>query len=209
MSGMSQIRALIVEDEPLIAENIAVYLLNNGYTVSGTAYDDEEARKQITSNTPDVVLMDINLGSEEDGIDLARFIHENYGLPVLFLTSYADRDTINRAKEVEPSAYILKPFTEKSLLSSLEIVLSNFSRKQVPQLPKLFPGKINRHLASPLSEREFDVLQRICSGKTNQEIADEVFISVNTVKKHLNSAYLKLDVTTRTKAIAKLMELTK
>ncbi len=150
--------------------------------------------------------MDINLGSEEDGIDLAKFIRENFDIPVLFLTSYADRDTINRAKEVEPSAYILKPFTEKSLLSSLEIALSNYSRKHIQQLPKLFPGKINRHLASPLSEREIDVLQRIYEGKSNQEIAAETFISVNTVKKHINSAYLKLDVTTRTKAIARLLE---
>jgi DNA-binding NarL/FixJ family response regulator len=206
---MTEIRALIVEDEPLIAENIAAHLLNNGFVVSGTAYDDEEARKQITMNTPDVVLMDINLGSDEDGIDLANFIHKNFDIPILFLTSYADKETINRAKEVEPSAYILKPFTERSLLSSLEIALSNYSRRHFQQLPKLFLGKINKHLASPLSEREFEVLQRIYEGKTNQQIAEDVFISVNTVKKHINSAYLKLDVATRTKAIGRLLELMK
>src|SRR5882672_6473628 len=113
---MMEVRVLIVEDEPVIAENIAAYLNNSDFMVSGIAYDNEEARKQLIHNTPDAVLMDINLDSEEDGIDLARFINANYKIPVLFLTSYADRDTIDRAKEVEPSAYILKPFGEKALL---------------------------------------------------------------------------------------------
>jgi DNA-binding NarL/FixJ family response regulator len=206
---MSEVRVLIVEDEPVIAENIAVYLVNNDFTISGIAYDNEDARKQLSNNTPDVVLMDINLGSDEDGIDLAKFIRENFDIPVLFLTSYADKDTINRAKEVEPNAYILKPFTEKTLLSSFEIAISNYSRRNIRQVPKLFLTTINKSLVAPLSEREFEILQRIYEGKTNQQIAEEVFISVNTVKKHINSAYLKLDVTTRTKAIGRLLELMK
>ena len=206
---MSEVRVLIVEDEPVIAENIAVYLVNNDFTISGIAYDNEDARKQLSNNTPDVVLMDINLGSDEDGIDLAKFIRENFDIPVLFLTSYADKDTINRAKEVEPNAYILKPFTEKTLLSSFEIAISNYSRRNIRQVPKLFLTTINKSLVAPLSEREFEILQRIYEGKTNQQIAEEVFISVNTVKKHINSAYLKLDVTTRTKAIGRLQELMK
>jgi DNA-binding NarL/FixJ family response regulator len=206
---MDQVRVLIVEDEPVIAENISLYLSNNDYVISGIAYDNEEARRQLTHNTPDVVLMDINLGSNEDGIDLAKFINGHYNIPLLFLTSYADRDTINRAKEVEPSAYILKPFSERALLSSFEIAISNFARRHTGQIPKLSFTKINKHLATPLSEREFEVLQRIYEGKANQQISDEIFISVNTVKKHINSAYLKLDVSTRTQAIARLLELMK
>jgi len=204
---MVEVRVLIVEDEPVIAENIAAYLNNSDFMVSGIAYDNEYARKQLIHNTPDAVLMDINLDSEEDGIDLARFINANYKIPVLFLTSYADRDTIDRAEEVEPSAYILKPFGEKALLASLEIAISNFARRNTIQIPKLSFAKINKHLIGQLSEREFEVLQLIYEGKTNQQIAEKIYISINTIKKHINNAYMKLDVTTRTKAIARLLEL--
>jgi DNA-binding NarL/FixJ family response regulator len=204
---MSEARILIVEDEPVIAENISLYLSNNDFVVSSIAYDQDEARKQLANNTPDVVLMDINLGSDEDGIDLAKFIRKNYNLPLLFLTSYSDRETINRAKEVEPSAYVLKPFSERALLSSVEIAISNFARRDAGQLPQLSYLKINKHLATLLTEREFDVLLRIYEGKSNLQISEEIFISVNTVKKHINSAYLKLDVDTRTQAIARLIQL--
>jgi RNA polymerase sigma factor (sigma-70 family) len=204
---MSEVRVLIVEDEPVIAENIAMYLNNNDFMVSGIAYDNEEARKQLMYNTPDAVLMDINLGCDEDGIDLAAFINKNYKIPILFLTSYADKETIQRAKEIEPGAYIVKPFYEKALLASLEIAISNFARRNTQQIPLLSFAKINKHLIAQLSEREFEVLQLIYEGKTNQQIAEQINISINTVKKHINSAYLKLDVPTRTKGIARLLEL--
>jgi DNA-binding NarL/FixJ family response regulator len=204
---MSELRVLIVEDEPIIAEHISVYLNNNDFVVSGIAYDDEEAKKQLKNNTPDAVLLDINLDSAEDGIAIARYINVNYRIPFLFLTSYADKETLERAKAVEPSGYIVKPFNEKTLLASLEIAISNFATKSNQQIPKLSFEKINRHLIAQISEREFEVLQLIYEGKTNQQIGEEIFISVNTIKKHINSAYLKLDVTTRTKAVARLMEL--
>ena len=67
--------------------------------------------------------------------------------------------------------------------------------------------KINKHLLSALSEREFDVLKLIYDGATNRQIADALFVSVNTVKKHINSAYLKMDAASRTSAIVRLREL--
>lgn len=204
---MTEIRVLIIEDEPIIAENIAVYLNNNDFMVAGIAYDADDARKQLIHNTPDAVLMDINLGNEEDGIDLAVFIQKNYNIPILFLTSYTDKETINRAKEVEPVAYIVKPFDERSLLASLEIALSNFAKRNNKQVPVLSFLKINKHLINQLSEREYEVLQLIYEGKTNQQIAEKTAVSINTIKKHINSAYLKLDVPARTSAIARLLQL--
>jgi DNA-binding NarL/FixJ family response regulator len=204
---MTELRVLIVEDEPLIAENIALCLNNSDFIVSGIAYDNEEARKQLLKNTPDAVLMDINLGSEEDGIDLALFINKNFKIPLLFLTSYADKTTIDRAKQVEPSAYIVKPFCENALLASLEIAISNFARRNNQLIPVLSFSKINKHLLGQVSEREFEVLHLIYEGYTNQQIAEKIGISINTIKKHINSSYLKLDVSTRTTAVARLLEL--
>ena len=108
------------------------------------------------------------------------------------LTSYADRETIEKAKKVKPWGYIVKPFNENTLLASIEMAISNFAQMQNRDQPEPRFEKINKHLISQVSEREFEVLKLIYEGKTNQQIAEALFVSVNTVKKHINSAYLKL-----------------
>jgi DNA-binding NarL/FixJ family response regulator len=204
---MNELRILIVEDEPLIAENIAVYLNNTDFAVSAIAYDHEDAKKQLEQNTPDAVLLDINLDGDEDGITIAEHINKYYQLPFVFLTSYADKETIERAKRVEPGGYVVKPFNEKTLLATIEIAVSNYAQRLNRNIPFISMEKINRHLINTVTEREFDVLQLIYEGKTNQQISDQLFISYNTIKRHINNAYLKLDAATRTGAIAKLREL--
>jgi DNA-binding NarL/FixJ family response regulator len=126
----------------------------------------------------------------EDGINIAEFINAQYRIPFIFVTSYADKETLQKAKRVEPSGYIVKPFNEKTLLASLEIAISNFANKSNHQVPELNMLKLNRHLLSPLTEREFEVLQNIYNGKTNNQIADGMYISINTIKAHIKSGYL-------------------
>lgn len=201
---MSKLRILIVEDEPVIAENISMYLDNADFEVSGIAYDSLEARDQLITNTPDAAILDVNLESEEDGIDIAGYINEKFQLPFLFLTSYSDKETLERAKKVKPSGYIVKPFNEKTLLASLEIAISNFVSEKNHSLPPLNLDKVNSYLLSPISDREFDLLQLLYEGITNTQIAEKLFISVNTVKTHLKSIYLKLDAGTRIEVIKKL-----
>lgn len=204
---MSKLRILIVEDEPVIAENISMYLDNNDFEVSGIAYDSAEAKDQLLNNTPDAAILDINLESEEDGIDIATHINLHSQIPFLFLTSYSDRETLQRAKAVNPSGYIVKPFNEKTLLASLEIAISNHASDSNQKAPLLSIDKINRHLLSQLSDREFEVVQLIYEGVTNNQIAEKIFVSVNTVKTHLKNIYLKLDANTRYGAIVRLREL--
>jgi DNA-binding NarL/FixJ family response regulator len=204
---MSKIRILIVEDEPVIAEHISMYLDNADFEVSGIAYDSAEAREQLTTNTPDAAILDVNLESEQDGIDIAGYINEKFQLPFLFLTSYSDKETLERAKKVKPSGYIVKPFNEKTLLASLEIAISNFTSEKNHSLPPLSLDKINGYLLSPISDREFELVQLLYEGITNTQIADKLFISVNTVKTHLKSIYLKLDAGTRIEVIRRLRQL--
>ena len=204
---MSELRVLIVEDEPVIAENISMYLHNNDFTVSGIAYDDEEAIHQLQYNTPDAVLLDINLESPKDGIEIAELINSRYQIPFLFLTSYSDKETLQRAKNVQPSGYIVKPFHERTLLTSLEIAISNHALSSNRNLPQLNLEKINKSLLSALSEREFEVLQLIYEGKTNNQIAAQLFVSINTIKVHIRNAYLKLDAESRTTAIVRVRKL--
>lgn len=204
---MSKFRVLIVEDEPVIAENISMYLDNNDFEVSAIAYDSGEAIEQLQKNTPDAAILDINLESEEDGIDIANFINQKYPIPFLFLTSYSDKETLQRAKNVNPSGYIVKPFNEKTLLASLEIAINNHAAENNKKMPLLTIDKINKYLLSPLSDREFEVVQLIYEGSTNNQIAERIFVSVNTVKTHLKSIYLKLDANTRYGVIIRLREL--
>jgi len=201
------IKVLIVEDEPVIARNISIYLDNNDFSVSGIAYDYEEAVSQLQNNTPDAAILDISLENSTEGIEIAALINEKYKIPFIFLTSYADRATLGKAKQVEPGGYIVKPFNEKSLLATLEIAISNFAGKSNSEVPVLNMQKLNRHLLSPLTDREFEVLQSIYNGKTNNQIAELLYISVNTIKAHIKSSYLKLDADSRSTAIKRLREL--
>jgi DNA-binding NarL/FixJ family response regulator len=201
---MSEIRILVVEDDPLIAADIEQCLNNIDFHVSAVAYDPEEALLQLRKNTPDAVILDINLGEEADGVDIANIIHKEYHLPFIYLTSHADRSTLDRAKKTFPAGYVVKPFDEKDLLTSLEIALYSHAQRQTALQPQLSLPLINKRLMRPLSEREFDVLQQVYEGKTNNQMAEAMFVSVNTIKTHIANIYLKLDVPSRTAAIAKV-----
>jgi DNA-binding NarL/FixJ family response regulator len=203
---MSGIKVLIVEDEPLIAKNIGMYLNNHNYEVSAIAYDPDEAMFQLKRQPPDFAILDINLESEQDGIDLAEYINQNNFIPFVYLTSYSDKETLERAKKTNPAGFIVKPFNDKTLYATIEIALANHAQQANRHVPVLQEQKINQQLVTALTEREFEVLNLLYQGKTNQQIADQLYIAVNTLKKHINNAYFKLDVNSRSTALAKLCE---
>lgn len=204
---MTGIKVLIVEDEPLIAKNISMYMNNNDYEVAGIAYDADEAFHLLKQQQPDIAILDINLEDDKTGIDIAEHINRNNFIPFIYLTSYSDRETIEKAKETGPAGFIVKPFNENTLYATIEIALANHARQQNRHIPELLENKINKHLVTPLTDREFEVLQLMYHGKTNQQIAALLFIAINTLKKHINNAYFKLDVNSRSTALARLREL--
>ena len=116
-------RIHMVEDEPVVAAGIVRKLEHVGFTVAGTTQSGEAALRAIDSNPPDLVLMDIKLQGELDGIETASRIRERYDVPVVFLTAYADEATIERAKQAEPYGYLVKPFTDLELAGALEIAI--------------------------------------------------------------------------------------
>jgi len=124
---MSNKKILIVEDEPIIAADLELTLESMGYNVVGIEDNAEDALISIEENSPDLILLDINLEGDIDGIMLAQDINNSYKIPFVFLTSNADKLTINRVKRTQPAGFIVKPFNEKDLLSNIEIAL--FSSK--------------------------------------------------------------------------------
>ena len=129
---MQNLKILIVEDEHLIANDIQGLLMDWGYEVVGCANRAEQAKSYFEKFSPDMVLLDIHLGEKTDGVDLARHFNTVKKVPLVFLTAQADFQTVERAKTVEPAAYLLKPFDERHLHISLELAMSNFSQKTPP-----------------------------------------------------------------------------
>jgi len=117
------IKILIVEDEQIVARNIEKRLTAGGYQVVASAVTGEEAIEKVRSLSPDIILMDIKLKGRMDGIEAADYIRKNYKLPIIFLTSYTDEDTFQRAKITEPFGYLIKPFDIKELNRTVEIAL--------------------------------------------------------------------------------------
>ena len=120
---MQDARILVVEDEPLIAQDIRLNLENLGYQVVGCVDNGKEAVAMAARSRPDLVLMDIVLAGEMDGIEAARLIGSKHDLPVVYLTAYTDQEFLERAKITDPLGYVLKPFTQRELLAVITMAL--------------------------------------------------------------------------------------
>lgn len=120
---MKKEKILIVEDERIIAIDLQRRLEKFGFIVCAIASTGQEAIKLAESHSPDIALMDIMLSGEIDGIDTAQIFKTKHQIPVIFLTAYSDEKTLERAKKAEPSGFILKPFKEKELYTTIDIAL--------------------------------------------------------------------------------------
>ena len=129
---MSKVKILVVEDEIVIADSICDTLEDLGYEVMEVAINYTEALEALEEELPDLIMLDIQLAGSKDGIDLAWKIKEDYGIPFIFLTSNADKGTIDRAKLLSPPAYLVKPFSKDDLYTSIELALFN-SEKTEPK----------------------------------------------------------------------------
>lgn len=125
---MSKTRILVVEDESIVAKDIQKSLEKLGYEVPATASSAASAFEKLEELQPDLVFLDIKLKGDQDGIHIAEHIRERYNIPVIFLTSYVDQETLDRAKVTEPYGYIVKPFNDSDLKTTVEMALFKFSR---------------------------------------------------------------------------------
>jgi two-component system, LytTR family, response regulator LytT len=120
---------LVVEDESIVAKDIQVCLRKLGYDVVGIVSSGEEAVLKAEEFDLDLVMMDIMLKGEMSGIEAADIIRKKKSIPVIFLTAYTDRNTVDKAKETEPYGYIIKPFKEIDIQTAIEIALYKHGRE--------------------------------------------------------------------------------
>lgn len=126
----SMIQILVVEDESIIARDIQDCLEDLGYGVSATAATGLDAIKKATELKPDLILMDIRLKGETDGIQAAEHIWNQLQIPIIYATGFSDRETLERAKLTRPFGYILKPIEERELYTAIETALHQHRANQ-------------------------------------------------------------------------------
>ncbi len=164
---MNTIRIGIVEDEVIIAKAISLYLNNLGYKVVFTVGTAEKALTKLSEIDTDLVLLDINLMAEKNGIDLAELINEQYNVPFIYITSNCDANTLQKAKKTAPLAFLVKPIKQHDLFSCIEIAMTNFERLKKSNSPS------NNHLIVKIGDIYKKIMFiDICYLENNQNYID-------------------------------------
>jgi DNA-binding NarL/FixJ family response regulator len=200
----------IVDDDADLREQIAGYLTSAGNIRCKSAYASaKEALEHLPQDNPDVILMDINLG-EMDGIEcVRRLVPLMPEAQILMLTVFEDSEQIFHALAAGASGYLLKRLSPKKLLEAIEEVCNggspmsaSIARKVVHSF-KAAPAHVDESAA--LSPRERSVLDGLAAGLVYKQIADQLGVSIHTVRNYIRRIYEKLHVCTRTEAVAKFL----
>ena len=198
----NSLNVLIVEDDPLIAESLRLFIESQGMTVAGVAYHASAAFTALKSTRIDFAILDVDLGGGMTGIDVAEHISTNYNFPFIFLTAFDDDITLNAAQEHSPYGYLVKPFQERSLLTTIKLALANYQK--IKDKGILSKEKLDATIVGEFTNQEFKMIQALLSGKTYGQIAADNFISPNTVKFHAKNIYSKFDIRGRAELVARL-----
>ena len=124
------VKIFIVEDMAIPRAGLEAMLLKNGYEISGSTATAEAAWKDIKKANIDLILLDINLAGQKNGIWLAQQVRKHLNIPIVYLTAYGDQQTLKEVIDTQPNGYLMKPYQEPTLLTTIAIALSNFSKHQ-------------------------------------------------------------------------------
>lgn len=202
------IRVLIVDDQEVVANGMRMLLNAQPHIeVIGVAYNGADAIERIGQNVPDVVLMDLKMPIL-NGVQAIQVLHQSHpDLPVIVLTTYDEDEWVVDAIRAGAAGYLLKDSRTEDIVAAIEGVIAG----RTPVSPAV-AGKLFQYvqfgipqpttLASDLTDRELAILRLVASGLSNTDIADRLSLAEGTVRNHLTSIFLKLDVTDRAQATA-------
>ncbi len=176
---MNPLKIGILEDDLLIAESIMEALRHAGYNPINPVRNYDDAIKMIEAESPDLLVLDITIDGRLDGIDLAMAVNKEYGIPFIFLTAYSDQATVNRAKEANPYAYLVKPFTERDLYSSIEIAFNNFNNVNITRAKKHIAA-----LQNVIFIKEKDLFHKVDKDDIYYLESDNVYLNIYTSTRH-------------------------
>ncbi|MGI8403581.1 MAG: response regulator [Thermomicrobiales bacterium] len=197
------IRLLLADDHPVVRAGLkALFIAEPDIDVVAEAGTAEAAITEVARVRPDVVLMDLQFGGGLQGVDATRKLRELAGPPyVLILTTYGTDTDILGAVEAGASGYLLKDSDPAELIAAVRAAAAGESAL-APRIATRLLTQV-RTPEARLSQRESEVLALVAAGKSNREIGRDLFLSEATVKSHLVHIFAKLDVTSRTAAVAK------
>jgi signal transduction histidine kinase len=162
-------RIMIVEDERIVAFNLQQRLLKLGYEVPVVVASGEQALRGIDNERPDVVLMDIHIEGDIDGIETAKRIGVNSHTPIIYLTAHSEELTLDRARATMPYGYLIKPFSERELHATIQMTLERWRVEQALRAAKLEIERINTSLEEKIDERT----RQLAQAKHEAEIANQ------------------------------------
>jgi len=198
-------KILIVDDDQTVASVMQLYVSNLGYQVVGIATDGKNAINMSRELRPDLLLMDIYLGKGLDGIDSAEIINKHFGIPIVFVSAFADENTLKRAKAVNPMGYINKPLRETDLKTTIEFALA---KSQPGNKSELKPGtSIEDILVSlySLTRSEARFVAKLIEYPELSVVAAALNISLSTAKTHLKRIYRKTDTNRQSVLVHKIV----
>lgn len=210
-------RILIVEDEFPIALDLESRVKKMGYQVVGIANTYESCLMEVEQHQPNLIFLDINLSDKKSGLDIARWLNENYKHPFIFITAYSDTFTFQQALELNPAGFLNKPVNDPDLYHQVELAMKNYEVVQSER--KQFLADLDAKLKrseqieqsnsipagwEDLSKREKEVLMLLGDGLSDKDLAEQLFVSVTTVRTHLRRAYDKLLINSRLEAVSLL-----
>jgi len=193
------IRVLIADDHPLVRRGlVAIINMEDDASVVGEAGDGEEAVKMWCALRPDVTLMDLRMPKVEGVQAIRRIRAEDAGAAIIVLTTFDHDEDIYAGLRAGAKAYLLKDVQPEELFRCIRAVHAGEAYLQ----PKVAAKLAQRMQEETLTEREVQILALLAEGKSNRAIGQSLFITESTVKSHLKSLFVKLDVTSRAEAIA-------
>ncbi|MCP9234675.1 DNA-binding response regulator [Lewinella sp. JB7] len=196
--SLAALRVLIVEDDPIIRTDLRSLLTSHDIAVVGAAKNSVQAYDLLRSAEPNFAILDINLGPGPGGLEIAEVLRERYRLPYIFLTSYADPATLEAAVEQGPYGYLVKPFQDDTVLSTLTVAWSNYQRLRQTR------GIDLSSCPEPLTEQEQRIARLLIEGLSYRAISERLFISQNTLKYHVKHLYAKFGVAGRAELVARI-----
>ncbi|TND10222.1 MAG: two-component system-response regulator [Bacteroidetes bacterium] len=139
MPSQNPLRILIVEDDQIVSMDMEDMIRQLGYQAAESAGDYANAVRILADERPDLALLDINLGGDRDGVDLAEHIRTHYDIPIVFVTSHADKATVVRSGKTQPNGYLLKPFAKDNLFAAIETAIVNYQATRTPAAAQVKP----------------------------------------------------------------------
>lgn len=181
---------LIIEDEILVAENIEKILKKTGSFNFLIVHNETEALKAVNNNTVQLIISDIHLNNSLDGTKIVSKILAHQSIPVIYITAFSDKKSLDSALKTEPVVYLIKPFLERQLLVAFSIALN-----------KLEKTRLENSILKP-SKRELEIINLLSKGFSSREIGNFLFISEHTVKTQRKNLLKKYEVASTYELIA-------